>query len=66
MLPMWVYVAVAALIAAVAFGVGQVAPGMGVVVVAGATGLWTAWNAQRAARERRLAKVVVKGRRDRR
>lgn len=63
MLPMWVYLAVAALIAMVAFGVGAVAPGMGVVVVAGASGLWTAWCAERAARERRLAKAAVKGRR---
>jgi hypothetical protein len=64
--PMWVYVAVAALIVVVAFGVGQVAPGMGVAVVAVASGLWTAWNAQRAARERRLVKVVAKDRRGRR
>jgi hypothetical protein len=61
MLPMWTYVALAVLIAAVAFGIGQVAPGMGVVFVAGASGLWTAWSAQRAAR-RRTAKVRCRGR----
>lgn len=64
--PMWVYVAVALLIATVAFGLGQVAPGMGVMFVAGASGLWTAWSAQRAARERRLIKVVARERRGRR
>ncbi|MEW5685805.1 MAG: hypothetical protein AB1942_12880 [Pseudomonadota bacterium] len=64
--PMWVYVAVAALIAVAALGVGQFAPGMGVVMVAGASGLLTAWSAQRAARERRMVKVIAKDRRGRR
>ena len=50
MLPMWVFVAAALVIAGVAFAIGQVWPGMGVVFVAGATTLWVAWAASRARR----------------
>ena len=46
------YVAVAAAIAASAFGIGQIWPGMGVPFVALATTLWTAF-AVRTERKRR-------------
>ena len=47
MFPMWVYIAVAALIAAVAFVIGQFVPGLGVAFVALASTLWTAWSVRR-------------------
>lgn len=53
MLPMWVYVAVAALIAALAFVVGQLVPGLGVPAVALGSTLWTAYAVRR---QQRVAK----------
>lgn len=47
MLPMWVYIAVAALIAAMAFVIGQLVPGLGVAFVALASTLWTVWAVRR-------------------
>lgn len=53
MLPVWVYGAVALAIAAIAFGIGQVFPGMGVAFVALATTMWTAYSVSRQRRLRR-------------
>ena len=50
MLPMWVYGLVALAIALIAFGIGQVMPGMGVPFVALAATCWTAYAANRARR----------------
>ncbi|MGF7148676.1 hypothetical protein FHS96_002304 [Sphingomonas zeicaulis] len=47
MLPMWVYIAVAALIAAVSFVIGQFVPGFGVSFVVLASTLWTVWSVRR-------------------
>ena len=47
MFPMWVYAAVAALIAAIAFVIGQAVPGLGVAFVALASTLWTAYAVRR-------------------
>ena len=43
MFPMWIYVAMAAAIAAVAFLIGQAFPGLGVAFVAAASTLWTGY-----------------------
>ena len=45
---MRVYVAVAAMIAAAAFAVGQIQPGAGVFVVIAASLGWVVWNTQRS------------------
>ena len=45
--PLWVYGAPALLIALIAFGLGQVQPGLGMGFVALATTLWTAWSVNR-------------------
>lgn len=50
MLPIWVYLAVAATIALIAFGIGQLAPGLGVAFVALASTLWTAYSVRRRQR----------------
>lgn len=42
MFPIWVYFAVALAIAVIAFGIGQLVPGVGVAFVAFATTMWTA------------------------
>ena len=47
---MWVFGAVALLIAAMAFGIGQVWAGMGVPFVAGTSLLWVAYVSNRARR----------------
>ena len=47
MFPMWLYLAVAGAIAAVAFAIGQLFPGLGVPFVVLATTLWTAYSAHR-------------------
>jgi uncharacterized membrane protein len=47
MFPMWLYFAVAAAIAAIAFAIGQLFPGLGVMFVVLATTMWTAWSAYR-------------------
>ena len=46
--PKRVYVAVAAVIAAAAFAVGQIQPGAGVLVVISASLGWVVWNSQRS------------------
>lgn len=53
MFPMWVYFGMAALIAATAFAIGQLAPGMGVPFVVLATTLWAAFA---VSRQRKLDK----------
>ncbi len=50
MFPMWIYVAMAAAIAAVAFLIGQVFPGLGVPFVAAASTLWTGYAVHRQGR----------------
>ena len=47
MLPMWVYLLVAAAIAAIAFGIGQLVPGAGVIFVAFASTMWVAYSVRR-------------------
>jgi drug/metabolite transporter (DMT)-like permease len=47
LIPTWVYLAVATLIAGVAFGIGQAFEGMGVPFVILATSLWTAYSVAR-------------------
>jgi len=47
MLPTWIYGAVALSIALVAFGIGQFIPGMGIVFVALASTIWTAYSVSR-------------------
>ncbi|WP_242138659.1 hypothetical protein [Sphingomonas sp. TREG-RG-20F-R18-01] len=47
MFPTWMYVAVAFSIALVAFGIGQIVPGLGVAFVALASTLWTAYAVSR-------------------
>ncbi|MEG3087208.1 hypothetical protein [Sphingomonas sp. PB4P5] len=51
MFPLWIYAAVALVIALLAFAIAQVAPGAGAVFVAGASTLWTAYA---VSRQRRL------------
>ena len=43
MFPVWLYFAVALAIAAIAFGLGQLVPGLGVPFVALASTVWTAF-----------------------
>ena len=45
--PLWIYGAVAAMIAACAFGAGSIEPGLGMVVVIGASLIWVAYNVRR-------------------
>ncbi len=45
--PMWLYVVVAAAIAATAFAIGQAFPGLGAPFVALGTTLWTAYAVYR-------------------
>lgn len=52
MLPIWLYVAVALIIAFVAFGIAQLAPGYGVVFVAIASTMWTAFSFNRLRRNK--------------
>jgi hypothetical protein len=52
MFPLWIYVAMAAAIAAVAFLIGQAFPGLGVPFVAAATTLWTGYAVYRQRRAR--------------
>ena len=53
MFPMWVDVAVALAIAGIAFALAQLVAGIGVMFVIGATTMWIAYSAHRAARSRR-------------
>jgi hypothetical protein len=53
MFPIWVYFAVAVAIALVAFGIGQLAPGMGAVFVALASTMWTAFAVYRGRKSAR-------------
>lgn len=53
MFPMWMYVAVALAIAAIAFTLAQFVPGLGAMFVAGASTMWVAYSAHRAARSRK-------------
>lgn len=53
MLPIGVYVVAALAIALIAFGIGQIIPGAGVVFVALASTMWTAYS---ATRQRRLSR----------
>lgn len=55
MFPMWLYLVVAAAIAALAFAIGQLFPGLGVPFVALATTLWTAYAVYRQAKLKRRA-----------
>lgn len=50
MFPIWVYLLVAAAIALVAFGVGQIVPGLGVAFVVLASTMWTAYSVSRQRR----------------
>ena len=47
MFPIWVYLIVAASIAAIAFGIGQFIPGLGVAFVAVASTVWAAYLTKR-------------------
>ena len=47
MFPMWLYFVAAAAIAAAAFAIGQLFPGLGVPFAALATTMWTAWSVYR-------------------
>jgi len=47
MFPVWVYIVIALVIALLAFGIGQLVPGLGVAFVALATTLWTAFAVNR-------------------
>lgn len=47
MSPIWFYVAVAAAIALIAFGIGQLFPGLGVPFVVLASTFWTAYVVRR-------------------
>lgn len=51
MLPMWAYLVVAFAIALMAFGIGQLVPGLGMVFAALASTLWAAYS---VARQRKL------------
>lgn len=53
MFPVWVYLAVAFAIALIAFGIGQVVPGLGVPFVALASTAWVAYSASRYRRTNR-------------
>ena len=53
MQPIWTYLAVAAAVAAIAFVMGQFAPGMGGPFVALATSLWVAFSVARERQARR-------------
>ena len=53
MFPIWVYFAVAVAIAIVAFGIGQLVPGLGVAFVALASTMWTAFAVYRGRRAAR-------------
>jgi hypothetical protein len=50
--PMWGFVAIAAVIAVAAFAVAQFQPGAGMIVAALGATLWTAYVAQRGVRMR--------------
>jgi hypothetical protein len=52
-LPIWVYLVVAIAIAFVAFGIGQVVPGLGVPFVILASTLWAAHSVSRARKLKR-------------
>lgn len=54
MFSMWIYLAAAVAIAALAFALGQIVPGAGVPFVILAT---TAWTAYVATRQRRLDRI---------
>jgi hypothetical protein len=43
----WIYLAVAAVIAAVAFGIGQFVPGLGVAFVVLASAIWNGYSVNR-------------------
>lgn len=47
MFPTWVYVVVAFSTALVAFGIGQIAPGLGIMFIALASTMWSAYSAIR-------------------
>ena len=51
--PMWLYFAVAALIAGVGFAIGQISPGAGVPVVVLLTTFWTAFAVARQSKWRK-------------
>jgi len=46
MFPTWIYLAVAAAIALVAFAIAQVVPGLGIWFAIPASLMWTAWAAK--------------------
>lgn len=50
MFPIWVYVVVAAVLALIAFGIGQVVPGLGIAFVGLSTTMWTAYVVDRGRR----------------
>ena len=45
--PLWIYVAVAAALAGSAYGAGSVEPRLGMIVAAGASLIWVAYNVRR-------------------
>lgn len=47
MFPIWVYFAVAFVIALIAFGLGQIVPGLGVPFIALTSTAWAAYSANR-------------------
>ena len=47
MFSMWTYLTVAALIAAIAFGIGQFVSGLGVAFVVLASTIWTGYSVKR-------------------
>jgi uncharacterized membrane protein len=50
MLPMWIYAVVALAIAAMAFGIGQLMPGLGMIFAVLASTLWVAYSVTRQQR----------------
>lgn len=55
MLPIWLYVVVAFAMAACAFALGHIVPGLGMIFVAFGSTLWVAWSVRasvRASRQR--------------
>ena len=53
MFPLWTYFAVAAVMALTAFAIGQVAPGCGVLFLAGMSSCWVVYCVWRGSRRAR-------------
>jgi hypothetical protein len=61
-LPLWVYAAVAATIAALAFGIGQIVPGFGVALVLFASTFWTFYAVRLGRRKAALSDIGSRNR----